>query len=189
MHRIVAYTFLNIMRKKFTSFCQALKRCTQKKLVRFFLSRGVHVRNACILIIISFPLPTHSFIPGLKPSFSANSSHRSLSFSSSRLTTWIPRTVYCYFWAYPFLLFSFFLFLHFLWSFPCGRLSELMSAFERTLKSHLVSYRIVSYRGLAYVSSRGIPLMRDLRYDTRCYFNVRSKADISQLNLPHGTNN
>jgi len=25
-----------------------------------------------------------------------------------------------------------------------------------------------------------------LRYDTRCYFNVRSKADISQLNLPHG---
>jgi len=26
-------------------------------------------------------------------------------------------------------------------------------------------------------------------YDTRCYFNVRSKADIglSQLNLPHGT--
>ena len=26
-------------------------------------------------------------------------------------------------------------------------------------------------------------------YDTRCYFNVRSKADISQLNLPHGTDN
>ena len=28
-----------------------------------------------------------------------------------------------------------------------------------------------------------------LRYDTRCYFNVHSKADISQLNLPHGTDN
>jgi len=28
-----------------------------------------------------------------------------------------------------------------------------------------------------------------LRYDTRCYFNVRSKADISQLNLTHGTDN
>ena len=27
---------------------------------------------------------------------------------------------------------------------------------------------------------------RYIRYDTRCYFNVRSKADISQLNLPHG---
>ena len=26
-----------------------------------------------------------------------------------------------------------------------------------------------------------------IRHDTRCYFNVRSKADISQLNLPHGT--
>ena len=25
-----------------------------------------------------------------------------------------------------------------------------------------------------------------IRYDTRCYFNVRLKADISQLNLPHG---
>ena len=28
-----------------------------------------------------------------------------------------------------------------------------------------------------------------IRYDTRCYFNVRSKADMSQLNLPHGTDN
>ena len=28
-----------------------------------------------------------------------------------------------------------------------------------------------------------------IRYDTRCYFNVRSKADMSQLNLPHGNNN
>jgi len=26
-----------------------------------------------------------------------------------------------------------------------------------------------------------------IRYDSRCCFNVRSKADISQLNLPHGT--
>ena len=28
-----------------------------------------------------------------------------------------------------------------------------------------------------------------IRYDTRCYFNVRSKADMSQLNLPHGNDN
>ena len=28
-----------------------------------------------------------------------------------------------------------------------------------------------------------------VRYDTRCYFNVRSKADISQLNLLRGTDN
>jgi len=26
-------------------------------------------------------------------------------------------------------------------------------------------------------------------YDTRCYFNVRSKADISRLNLPHENDN
>jgi len=33
-----------------------------------------------ILIIISIPSPPHSFIPGLKPSFSVNPSHRSLPF-------------------------------------------------------------------------------------------------------------
>jgi len=25
-----------------------------------------------------------------------------------------------------------------------------------------------------------------LRYDMRCYFNVRSKAGMNQLNIPHG---
>ena len=30
-----------------------------------------------------------------------------------------------------------------------------------------------------------IIIMQRLRYDTKCYFNVRSKADMSQLNLPH----
>jgi len=28
-----------------------------------------------------------------------------------------------------------------------------------------------------------------IQYDTRCYFSVRSKADISQFNLPRGTDN
>ena len=28
-----------------------------------------------------------------------------------------------------------------------------------------------------------------IRYDTRCYFNVRSKAVMNQLNLPLGTDN
>ena len=28
-----------------------------------------------------------------------------------------------------------------------------------------------------------------LRYDTRCYIDVRSKANMSQLNLPHGADN
>jgi len=30
-----------------------------------------------------------------------------------------------------------------------------------------------------------IIIMQRLRYDTKCYFNVRSKADMSQLYLPH----
>ena len=36
-----------------------------------------------------------------------------------------------------------------------------------------------------------IPSIRydTIRYDTRCYFNVRSKADMSRLNLPHGDDN
>ena len=48
-------------------------------------------------LIISIPSPLHSFIPTLKPSFSANPSHRSLPFSSSALTPLIPWTVYRYF--------------------------------------------------------------------------------------------
>ena len=32
-------------------------------------------------------------------------------------------------------------------------------------------------------------LKRIAGYDTRCYFNVRSKADMSRLNLPHGDDN
>jgi len=32
-----------------------------------------------------------------------------------------------------------------------------------------------------------LPPVLTIRYDTRCYFSVRSKADISQLNLPHDT--
>ena len=37
------------------------------------------------------------------------------------------------------------------------------------------------------VSSSEIVFVRwlTIRYDTRCYFNVRSKADMIQLNLPH----
>jgi len=30
-------------------------------------------------------------------------------------------------------------------------------------------------------------VMPQVRYDKRCYFNVSSKADMSQLNLPHGS--
>jgi len=40
------------------------------------------------------------------------------------------------------------------------------------------------------VTGRIVPRAgRMLRYETRRYFNVQSKADTSQLNLPHGTDN
>ena len=31
----------------------------------------------------------------------------------------------------------------------------------------------------------GLESLNCIRYDTRCYFNVRSKPDMSELNLPH----
>jgi len=46
--------------------------------------------------------------------FSANPSHRSLSFPSSGFISWIPQTVYCYFQAYSVFYVLVFLFLHFL---------------------------------------------------------------------------
>jgi len=39
------------------------------------------------------------------------------------------------------------------------------------------------------VSRLKLPPVKIIKYDTRCYFIVRSKADMSQLNLPHGTDN
>jgi len=43
-----------------------------------------------------------------------------------------------------------------------------------------------AFGGLAPLNPLGYDM---IRYDARCYFNVRSKVDISQLNLPHGTDN
>jgi len=39
----------------------------------------------------------------------------------------------------------------------------------------------------AHPGSPGQRAVKQVRYDTRCYFNVRSKANMSQLNLLHGT--
>jgi len=53
-----------------------------------------------------------------------------------------------------------------------------------------VAYLLMYFQlmaGVRWLVVRGAFLL--VRYDTRCYFNVRSKADISQLNLPHGTDN
>ena len=42
---------------------------------------------------------------------------------------------------------------------------------------------------ISWTMCKPAPRSREItiRYDTRCYFNVRSKANMSQLNPPHGT--
>ena len=60
-----------------------------------------------IIIIISFPSPTLSFIPDLKPSFSANPSHCSLSFFFFRTDYMIPQILLLFLRIYPFLLLVF----------------------------------------------------------------------------------
>jgi len=56
-----------------------------------------------IIIIISFPTPAYSFIPGLKPSFSANPSYCSLGLLCADVPlgncslTWNSPGLYCYF--------------------------------------------------------------------------------------------
>ena len=86
--------------------------------------------------IIGIPSPTHSFTLGLNPSFSSNPPYRSLSFVSFKIHYMDFQDCLLLLLSISvFLLFSFFLFLHFFkLSVPCGRLSWLMSAFERTLK-------------------------------------------------------
>ena len=54
------------------------------------------------ILVISILSPPHSFIPGLKPSIFANPSHRSLPFLLQGWLHGFLRTVYRYFWAYPF---------------------------------------------------------------------------------------
>jgi len=85
-----------------------------------FVVRGVAVKRGQVGVVEtrerwSMRHTFHSlFHPGLKPSFSANLSHRSLSFSSSGLTTWISPTFTVTSEHIHFLLFRFFSVLHFL---------------------------------------------------------------------------
>ena len=68
-----------------------------------------------ILIIIGIPSPTRSFTLGLNPSFSANPPYRSLPFFSFRFHYMdFPDCLLLLLSISVFLLFSFFLFLHFL---------------------------------------------------------------------------
>ena len=66
-----------------------------------------------------------------------------------------------------------------------SRLDYANSVLFGATQNKKLSYR----RGTArcVVSIEILPIT--IRYDTKCYFNVRSKADISRLNLPHGNDN
>ena len=67
-----------------------------------------------ILIIIGIPSPTHSFTLGLNPFFSANPPYRSLSFFSFKFHYMdFPDCLLLLLSTSVYLLFSFFLFLHF----------------------------------------------------------------------------
>jgi len=67
------------------------------------------------VILIGIPSPTHSFTLGLNPPFSANPPYRSLSFFSFRIHYMdFPDCLLLLLSISAFLLFSFFLFLHFL---------------------------------------------------------------------------
>jgi len=72
----------------------------------------------------------------------------------------------------------------------CGRLllstvtSQYISKFLGRLISHLGQLSVF-FEPLNTLLLFAV-LLYCIRYDTRCYFNVRSKADMSQLNLPHG---
>ena len=68
------------------------------------------VESYTIVIIISIPSPTHFFIPGLKPSFSANPFHRSLPFLLQDWLHGFPGLFTDTSEHIRFLLFSFFLF-------------------------------------------------------------------------------
>ena len=66
------------------------------------------------LLLFGFPSPTHSFIPGLKPSFSANPSHRSPSFFFFRIHYMDSPDCLLLLLSISVVYFLVFLFLHFL---------------------------------------------------------------------------
>ena len=66
---------------------------------------------ACAALFLCHPSPSHSFIPCLKPSFSANTSHRNLPFCFSGLTSGLfndtSEPIGFYFLVFPQFLLSF----------------------------------------------------------------------------------
>ena len=75
---------------------------------------------------------------------------------------------------------------------PQASLGSLIAAvFQKTTGfSRLGALQAVTYTVKVVVSEKWREIRYDtIRYDTRCCFNVRSKVDMSRLNLPHGNDN
>ena len=72
------------------------------------------------------------------------------------------------------------------WVFPC-RLVPVLAPDDGVAAAH--RHHITRFLQTGRSSWRPANSVKALRYDTRCYFNVRSKADMNQLNLPHGNDN
>ena len=53
----------------------------------------------------------------------------------------------------------------------------------------MLAWILAMARSVSVTSQSSVERDGRIRYDTRCYFNVCSKADMSQLNLPHGDDN
>ena len=67
-------------------------------------------------------------------------------------------------------------------------------SYQTHTHTHTRSITLASPAHTAYCVQRqllcwDILTFATIRYDTTCYVNVRSKANMSQLNLPHGTDN
>ena len=75
------------------------------------------------------------------------------------------------------------------WTFSSGD----MFADKQTRSSTVVGLHYITLRTKLikrrYTESDRSANRVTIGYDTRCCFNVRSKANMSQLNLPHGTDN
>ena len=71
---------------------------------------------------------------------------------------------------------------------PISYTTQLLPGYSAVILVFLHQTRNRYFRKHQQVSDTGSRKNTMSHKDTRCYFNVRSKADISQLNLPHGTN-
>ena len=114
--------FSGVSRGPICSSCTRARSPVWPPLCRWHLCRAFNCRILyglylpTVILTVIWHSITHSlFLSRLKTSLLCKSFPLQPFLSSTEIfITWIPRTVYRYFWAYMFSTFSFFLFLHFL---------------------------------------------------------------------------